>query len=122
MEHTFSRVRNFSQKILPSPSVVRACCTAVLVGVSAAGWAAPDAAPKAPVTRSAPQKTAGVININTADANALAELNGVGPSKAAAIIEHRKQHGPFKSVEQLADVKGIGDALIAKNRDRISVR
>lgn len=63
-----------------------------------------------------------VVNINTADASTLASLKGIGDAKAQAIIEYRKQHGPFKSPEQLTEVKGIGDALIATNRDRISVK
>lgn len=100
---------------------LRALAIALIVGASANAWCAPEAAPKAPATKAAPQKV-GVININTADAAALTELDGVGPAKAAAIVDYRKQHGPFKSVEQLADVKGIGDSFIEKNRDRISVR
>lgn len=100
---------------------LRALAVALIVGVSANAWCAPEAAPKAPATKAVPQKV-GAININTADATALTELDGIGPAKAAAIVDYRKQHGPFKSVEQLADVKGIGDAFIEKNRDRISVR
>ncbi len=63
------------------------------------------------------------VNINTADAETLAnELNGVGMKKAESIIEYRKQHGPFKSVEQLLEVKGIGPAIIDKNRENILLK
>ncbi len=63
------------------------------------------------------------VNINTADAAALDRvLVGVGPSKAAAIIEYRKANGPFKSAEELAMVKGIGLSTIEQNRDRIELR
>ncbi|MCX7557540.1 ComEA family DNA-binding protein [Xanthomonadaceae bacterium JHOS43] len=64
----------------------------------------------------------GPVNINTADASTLAaSLHGVGPSKAQAIVEHRQANGPFKSVDQLAAVKGIGLATVEKNRDRIQL-
>jgi competence protein ComEA len=60
---------------------------------------------------------AGPVNINTADAETLArELKGVGLKRAQAIIEYRQKHGPFKTVDELALVKGIGPAAIAKNR------
>lgn len=63
------------------------------------------------------------VNINTADAAALDRvLIGVGPAKAAAIIEYRKTNGPFKSAEELAMVKGIGLSTIEQNRDRIELR
>lgn len=61
------------------------------------------------------------VNINTADATQLASLNGVGESKAQAIIAHRQANGPFKSVEQLAEVKGIGLKTVEKNRSMILV-
>jgi competence protein ComEA len=62
------------------------------------------------------------VDINSADAATLAAaLNGVGLAKAEAIVAHRKSHGPFKSPEQLAEVKGIGLKLVEKNRDRIQV-
>mgnify|MGYP002351101354 CR=1 FL=1 len=65
---------------------------------------------------------AGPVNINTADATALAaNLHGVGPAKARAIVEHRQANGPFKSADQLAAVKGIGLATVEKNRDRIQI-
>jgi competence protein ComEA len=62
------------------------------------------------------------VNINTADAAALDKaLLNVGPSKAQAIVDYRKQHGPFKSAEELAMVKGIGLKTVEKNRDRIDL-
>ncbi len=62
------------------------------------------------------------VNINTADAATLDRvLNGVGPSKAEAIVAYRKANGPFRSIDQLAAVKGIGLATIERNRDRILV-
>ncbi len=61
------------------------------------------------------------VNINTADATALATLDGVGDAKAEAIIAYRNANGPFKSVEELANVKGIGKKLIELNRGKISV-
>lgn len=62
------------------------------------------------------------VNINNADAAAIeASLVGVGPDKAAAIVQYRKEHGPFKSVADLGNVKGIGEKTIEKNRDNITV-
>ncbi len=65
---------------------------------------------------------AGKVDINRDNAAALASgLNGVGPAKAEAIVAHREQNGPFKSADQLADVRGIGLATVEKNRDVIVV-
>ena len=62
------------------------------------------------------------VDINSADAATLDRvLNGVGPSKAEAIVAHRKQHGAFKSADELAEVKGIGLSTIELNRERIKV-
>jgi competence protein ComEA len=65
----------------------------------------------------APVVHAEPVNINTADAAALAKaLTGVGPAKARAIVSYRDKNGPFKSVDQLAMVEGISQKLIEKNR------
>ena len=65
---------------------------------------------------------AGTVNINTADAESLASgLEGVGETKAVAIVEYRQQNGLFKSVDDLALVKGIGDSTVEKNRNNIVV-
>jgi len=62
------------------------------------------------------------INVNTADATALAKaLNGIGPAKAKAIVSYREKNGPFKSVDQLAMVDGITQKLIDKNRADIKL-
>ena len=65
---------------------------------------------------------AGPVNINTADAETIsAELKGVGLSKARAIVEYRKKHGPFRSADDLSLVKGIGDRTVDINRSDIQV-
>ncbi|MDH5835458.1 ComEA family DNA-binding protein [Luteimonas kalidii] len=62
------------------------------------------------------------VNVNTADAATLDRvLVNVGPSKAEAIVEYRKANGPFRSPEQLAEVKGIGLRTVEQNRERIVV-
>jgi competence protein ComEA len=62
------------------------------------------------------------VNINSADAQTLAQmLNGVGDKKAQAIITYRETYGPFESVDELAEVKGIGKALIQSNRGLIKL-
>ncbi|WP_114239120.1 helix-hairpin-helix domain-containing protein [Dyella sp. C9] len=60
------------------------------------------------------------VNINKADASTLAHsLDGVGMSKAEAIVAFRTEHGPFKSADDLTQVKGIGPATLERNRDAI---
>jgi len=58
----------------------------------------------------------GVVNVNTASAAELQLLPGIGESRARALITLRKQRGGFKSVEELKDVKGIGDVGLARMR------
>lgn len=64
----------------------------------------------------------GVVNINTADAAALAQnLRGVGQSRAQEIVRHREAFGPFASADELTEVKGIGQATLDQNRARITL-
>jgi len=66
---------------------------------------------------------AGPVNINTADADTLsAELDGVGLTKAQAIVQYRNTNGPFQSAAELAEVKGIGSRTVEINRDNIQVQ
>ena len=65
---------------------------------------------------------AGPVNINTADAETIsAELKGIGLTKAKAIVEYRKKHGPFKNADELSLVKGIGERTVDMNRSDIRV-
>lgn len=62
------------------------------------------------------------IDINTATAEQLAAaITGVGMKKAAAIVAYRTRNGPFRSVDELSNVSGIGEATVARSRDRLSV-
>jgi competence protein ComEA len=66
---------------------------------------------------------AAAVNINSASASELADrLEGIGPSKAEAIVRYREQYGPFESPEELSEVSGIGDSTVERNRDVISIR
>jgi competence protein ComEA len=61
------------------------------------------------------------VNINTADAQALAEvITGVGLKRAEAIIEYRKENGPFSSVDELMQVQGVGEKTLEKSRERLT--
>ena len=62
------------------------------------------------------------VNINTADAETIADsLNGVGASKAQAIVDYREANGDFEHPDELVNVKGIGLKTLDKNRDAIRV-
>jgi competence protein ComEA len=64
----------------------------------------------------------GKININKADEQELQNLPGIGPAKAAAIIEFRNTSGPFKTIEDLKNISGIGDKTFEKLKDLIVVK
>ena len=60
------------------------------------------------------------VDINSADAATLAaNIKGIGEKRAQAIVRYREQYGPFKAVEELANIKGIGPKLIENNRDKL---
>ena len=63
----------------------------------------------------------GLVNINKADIKELTSLPGIGETRAGAIIEYRDANGPFKSIEDLKKVSGIGDASFEKLKDKIRV-
>ncbi|WP_044874958.1 helix-hairpin-helix domain-containing protein [Pseudomonas sp. LFM046] len=93
-------------------------CSLFLGYAQAAPAAKAEAAPV--VTSAAPQ--AGKLNINTADEAALqAQLIAIGAAKAKAIVQYREENGPFSSVDDLLEVKGIGLKTLDRNRDRVSV-
>lgn len=59
------------------------------------------------------------INLNKADETQLQTLPGIGPAKAAAIIEYRETNGPYKTIEDLKNISGIGDKTFEKLKDLI---
>lgn len=101
-------------------SVISAVAFAGLLGFSVNGSAA-EASGKSKVSAAQIIPVTATININTANAEALAALNGVGEKKAADIIAYRETNGKFVKVEDLLNVKGIGEKTLEKNRERISV-
>jgi competence protein ComEA len=94
---------------------VRASALALLLllglGLSPASVFAADAGP-----------LTGVVNVNTATADQLMLLPGVGESKAKAILDYRKQNGGFKKVDDLLEVKGIGSAALERIRPFVAVQ
>lgn len=77
---------------------------------------APAPAAKAPVAQ------VEAVNINTASAEELQKsLKGIGKVKAQAIVDYRTTNGPFTTVDQLLEVKGIGKGTLDKNRERITL-
>lgn len=86
-------------------STLAAALLALVLGMAPMGAVAQDVAP---------------INVNTADAELLTELPGIGPARAKAIIEERETNGPFESVEDLTRVSGIGEATAASLADQIT--
>lgn len=73
-----------------------------------------------PVMEMAPREQPEKIDLNAADAPTLQrELSGVGEAKAKAIIAYRESNGPFASVDELLEVKGIGKAILDKNREKL---
>lgn len=81
----------------------------------------PRVGERAQVEPKTPLVTAGMVNINQADAATLDKLEGIGPATAEAIVEYRTSSGPFKRIEDLQEVKGIGPALFSKIKDHITV-
>lgn len=62
------------------------------------------------------------VDVNTASAETLAANSyGIGVKKAEAIIDYREKNGPFKSLEDLANVKGIGSKIVERNRSNLQV-
>ena len=90
-------------------AIVFASLTGMVVAFVALGGLSGDLVPYG-----APPAPAGgfTVNVNAAGADELAVLPGLGPATAARIVDHRREHGPFASLEDLLDVPGIGPATL----------
>ncbi len=91
---------------------------AILIALSAAGSEV-RAAEKPPAAAAAP--AAAKVDLNTASLADLQTLPGVGPSLAQRILDYRKQNGGFKTIEELMNVKGIGEKSFEKIRPLVTV-
>jgi competence protein ComEA len=91
---------------------LRALLSALALGLAIAAASAPAFAA---------EKLSGVVNVNTASAEQLTLLPGVGDARAREIIAARQKQGGFKRVEDLLAIKGIGEASLAKLRPYVSL-
>lgn len=98
---------------------------ALLATLSVTTTAAPSIKPDAPTPITAQMskdEQPAKVNLNAADAETLRrDLFGIGAAKAKAIVAYRESNGPFTAVDELLEVKGIGKALMEKNRDRLVI-
>lgn len=84
-----------------------------------------ESVPPLPATGSGDDGAGGrppLLDLNTATADQLEDLPGVGPSTASAILDYRKEHGRFRSVDELLEVRGIGPSKFAALRSKVTVR
>jgi competence protein ComEA len=106
-------------------SFIPALAFAFLTSFSVAAHAAPASpvpAPEPAVAAVMQVDPAGKVNLNTANAETLQkELSGIGAGKASAIVAYRNENGSFTSVDELIEVKGIGKAILDKNRDKLAI-
>lgn len=110
-------VNTFLARLFTSGLSLRAALYVVLLGISLGLGFSPVQAKDA-----VPIETRTTVSINSANAETLASvLNGVGNSRAKDIVLYREQYGPFGSVDDLAEVKGIGKSTLEKNRARITL-
>jgi len=100
-------------------NVLAASCSAVVLMVSAsAPLRAQSATPKSPTTV---EKVVAPVNLNTAGSTELQTLPGVGAATAGRILEYRQKNGAFKKIEDLMNVRGIGEKTFLKLKPMITV-
>lgn len=97
----------------------RGLAAAALCGVLA--FAGVAAAPEGAKGAAAAAVKAGTVDLNSASEGDLQEVPGIGPSLAKKIVEFRKENGPFKSVEDLLKVRGIGEKSLERLRAHVTV-
>jgi len=99
----------------------------IVVAVFVVAWALGGMVSAPEVARSQPRTAtvdapAAKVNINSASAKELMTLSGIGEKVAQRIVQFREANGPFKSVEDLKRVDGVGGALLERNRPRLVVK
>jgi competence protein ComEA len=92
-----------------------------LAGLATLFAAIPSIAAQTKPQASAKSSTTQVVNINTASAAEFEALPGIGPKMAARIIEYRQKNGPFKKVEELMNVRGLGEKNFLKLKAQLTI-
>jgi competence protein ComEA len=105
--------------LLPEADPATVNAAAVLTDGQQIAVGVPGVAPSSDAAAGAP--AGGLLDLNTATAADLDALPGIGPVLAQRIVDHRAEHGPFTSVDQLDDVSGIGPAIFAELAERVRV-
>ncbi len=96
-------------------------CASLLCCISQLSWAQTTGVEQVNATQVSQKENLQVINLNKSNVNELLTLKGIGEVKAQAIVTYRKQVGHFTSVEQLTQVKGIGEKVIHENKARLRI-
>lgn len=92
------------------------------VYIPAVGEEIPPSSPVSSISSSGTSNDQPLVNINTANTDELQTLNGIGPSKASAIVSYREENGLFQTVEDLGQVSGIGEKSLEKIKAQITVQ
>ena len=98
-----------------------ACSSVVLAALATLFAAIPGIAAQAKPQASAKSGSTQVVNVNTASAADFEALPGIGPKMAARIIEYRQKNGPFKKVEELMNVRGLGEKNFLKLKAQLTI-
>jgi competence protein ComEA len=102
--------------------MMRTLLSVFVLTTAVAGHALAQARPVQSAAQAAkPAKAAVMVNLNTATATDLQELPGVGPTVAARIVAYRQTNGPFKKIEELMNVQGVGEKSFLKLRALLTV-
>lgn len=99
-------------------TLVAASCVGFMIAMLASPAGALPGQPQAAAAKTA---AAQVVNINTASAQQLEGLPGIGTATAARIVEYRQKNGGFKKIEEIMNVRGIGEKLFLKMKPQLTV-
>ena len=94
---------------------------ALAIAMTAPSLTSAQTPPHAAARSSARKAPAGIVNINTASATDLQTLPGIGAKTASRILDYRQKNGPFKKIEELMNIRGVGEKNFLKLKNQITV-